>query len=149
VSFGLSANAITLPDYYSNYPYSTNLTVEAFANISNSIDHLSISFTATNCIFIGCLTDRGFNSIGSITVTDTSRILDISFVPTTQPEYGSFSLYLAASPGVTGLIPYVASVPEPSTWVLLLLGFAGVGFMSCRRTTGAVKLNERELGCAS
>jgi hypothetical protein len=26
-----------------------------------------------------------------------------------------------------------AAVPEPSTWVMLLLGFAGVGFMAYRR----------------
>ena len=28
----------------------------------------------------------------------------------------------------------VASVPEPSTWALILLGFAGVGFMAYRRS---------------
>jgi hypothetical protein len=26
-----------------------------------------------------------------------------------------------------------AAVPEPSTWAMLLLGFAGVGFMAYRR----------------
>jgi hypothetical protein len=29
--------------------------------------------------------------------------------------------------------PSVASVPEPSTWAMMLLGFASVGFMVCRR----------------
>lgn len=32
----------------------------------------------------------------------------------------------------------VTSVPEPSTWVLLMLGFAGVGFVACRRNAFAV-----------
>jgi hypothetical protein len=27
----------------------------------------------------------------------------------------------------------VAAVPEPSTWAMLLLGFAGIGFMAYRR----------------
>jgi hypothetical protein len=27
----------------------------------------------------------------------------------------------------------VASVPEPSTWAMMILGFAGVGFMAYRR----------------
>ena len=27
----------------------------------------------------------------------------------------------------------VAAVPEPSTWAMMLLGFAGVGFMAYRR----------------
>jgi hypothetical protein len=28
----------------------------------------------------------------------------------------------------------VSAVPEPSTWAMIILGFAGVGFMSCRRS---------------
>jgi hypothetical protein len=27
----------------------------------------------------------------------------------------------------------VTSVPEPSTWAMLILGFAGIGFMAYRR----------------
>jgi hypothetical protein len=30
-------------------------------------------------------------------------------------------------------IAIAAAVPEPSTWAMLLLGFAGVGFMAYRR----------------
>jgi hypothetical protein len=30
----------------------------------------------------------------------------------------------------------VSAVPEPSTWAMLLLGFAGVGFMAYRRKSG-------------
>jgi hypothetical protein len=29
--------------------------------------------------------------------------------------------------------PVVAAVPEPSTWAMLLIGFAGIGFMTYRR----------------
>jgi hypothetical protein len=28
----------------------------------------------------------------------------------------------------------VAAVPEPSTWAMMILGFAGVGFMAYRRS---------------
>ena len=44
-----------------------------------------------------------------------------------------------AAPGdespVWGIVPtsFVTPVPEPSTWAMLLLGFAGVGFMAYRR----------------
>lgn len=37
---------------------------------------------------------------------------------------------------LTGLTPYdpqVAAVPEPSTWAMMILGFAGVGYMTYRR----------------
>jgi hypothetical protein len=28
---------------------------------------------------------------------------------------------------------FTAAVPEPSTWAMMILGFAGIGFMACRR----------------
>ena len=31
-----------------------------------------------------------------------------------------------------------AAVPEPSTWAMMILGFAGVGFMAYRRRKGAM-----------
>jgi hypothetical protein len=31
----------------------------------------------------------------------------------------------------------VSAVPEPSTWAMMVLGFAGVGFMACRRKSAA------------
>jgi hypothetical protein len=38
--------------------------------------------------------------------------------------------YFIFSPGV---FDATASVPEPSTWAMMLLGFAGIGFMAYRR----------------
>jgi PEP-CTERM motif-containing protein len=35
--------------------------------------------------------------------------------------------------GASTILVNVAAVPEPSTWAMLLLGFAGVGFMAYRR----------------
>jgi hypothetical protein len=37
-------------------------------------------------------------------------------------------------------VPQVASVPEPSTWAMLVLGFAGIGFMAYRRKLTGPKL---------
>ena len=31
------------------------------------------------------------------------------------------------------LVPYVPSAPEPSTWAMLLIGFAGIGFAAYRK----------------
>jgi hypothetical protein len=33
-----------------------------------------------------------------------------------------------------------SAVPEPSTWAMMTLGFAGVGFMAYRRRTGALRV---------
>jgi hypothetical protein len=38
--------------------------------------------------------------------------------------------------GPLGNGPSVAAAPEPSTWAMMLLGFAGVGFMAYRRKRG-------------
>jgi hypothetical protein len=35
--------------------------------------------------------------------------------------------------GGPDLVTLPPAVPEPSTWAMMLLGFAGVGFMACRR----------------
>jgi PEP-CTERM motif len=33
---------------------------------------------------------------------------------------------------LTGSLDPVTAVPEPSTWAMMILGFAGIGFMACR-----------------
>jgi hypothetical protein len=35
---------------------------------------------------------------------------------------------------------YIATVPEPSTWAMLLIGFAVVGFMAYRRSERATAI---------
>ncbi len=35
--------------------------------------------------------------------------------------------------GFSGSVTIAAAVPEPSTWAMMILGFAGVGFMAYRR----------------
>jgi hypothetical protein len=35
--------------------------------------------------------------------------------------------------GPVGALTFTAAVPEPSTWAMLILGFAGIGFVSYRR----------------
>jgi len=49
-----------------------------------------------------------------------------------------FSRNVAGDPSHIGLVtgfndPLVAAIPEPSTWAMMILGFAGVGFMAYRK----------------
>jgi len=37
--------------------------------------------------------------------------------------------------GSVGTVSAIAAVPEPSTWAMMILGFAGVGFMAYRRSS--------------
>jgi hypothetical protein len=51
----------------------------------------------------------------------------------TSSAYGTFKIggdWLSLSPTTVTL---TAAVPEPSTWAMMILGFAGVGFMAYRR----------------
>jgi PEP-CTERM motif len=41
-------------------------------------------------------------------------------------------------PGVN--LSLTTAVPEPSTWAMMILGFAGLGFMACRRKIGAPQI---------
>jgi hypothetical protein len=39
---------------------------------------------------------------------------------------------------ISNVVTGVAAVPEPSTWAMMLLGFAGIGFMAFRRKNNVV-----------
>ena len=85
-----------------------------------------------------------FGSVASGTITvDFGAGQPISY------EGGSFTLTVddlvinapSTSGELTGEISNIvvaAAVPEPSTWAMMLLGFAGIGFMSYRRKNNVV-----------
>jgi hypothetical protein len=64
---------------------------------------------------------------------------------TPGPPYGCAAEYCLLGPGTAGAgDPFVALtsfsvnvVPEPSTWAMMLVGFAGLGFLGYRRTVKA------------
>jgi hypothetical protein len=54
--------------------------------------------------------------------------------PYFTPQYALYLSNAGANPVNFVLTPEIAAaVPEPSTWAMLLLGFAGLGFMTYRR----------------
>ncbi len=48
---------------------------------------------------------------------------------------GTFAMGINASGEIVGWYGAAPSVPEPSTWAMLLIGFAGIGSMIYRRST--------------
>ena len=58
---------------------------------------------------------------------------------TTSPIFniGTFDLTSIVSGSSTLTISQVAAVPEPSTWAMMILGFAGIGAMTYRRRRAA------------
>jgi hypothetical protein len=71
----------------------------------------------------------------------TSYTVDLEFTLTSSGfiELGWTSPYTYIPP--TSIGPVIAeSVPEPSTWAMMVLGFAGVGFMAYRRRNQSATL---------
>jgi hypothetical protein len=50
-------------------------------------------------------------------------------------EFSQYNYFLTGSPELYGNVvaPDMSAVPEPTTWAMMLLGFAGIGFMAYRR----------------
>ncbi len=71
----------------------------------------------------------------SFTISGSSPlVLDFNTVSGKQIFFGS-DLVVDAATANTGNVgaTFTAAVPEPSTWAMMILGFAGVGFMAYRR----------------
>jgi PEP-CTERM motif len=57
----------------------------------------------------------------------------VFFISTQNPTGGSTQTVDLGTSDVFGTAVVTASVPEPSTWAMMLLGFAGIGFIAYRR----------------
>ena len=60
----------------------------------------------------------------------------VDFLSVDYNQGGAFLDYVHLTATLTGFQisgPSVGAVPEPSTWAMMILGFAGVGFMAYRR----------------
>jgi hypothetical protein len=80
------------------------------------------------------LTSMGPFTVNGLTVSDIHFHLEGlgSYDGSTwkNPEGGTSTLYITAD--------FTAAVPEPSTWAMMILGFAGVGYMTYRRRKQSV-----------
>lgn len=64
----------------------------------------------------------------SFVFTTTGGPETLSFISNNEGAYG----------GVIGGVT-ISAVPEPSTWAMMILGFAGVGFMAYRRRSQSIQ----------
>jgi len=65
---------------------------------------------------------------------DGNLFLDVDKGSTqTNGRFSAYNYPMFDQGLVTGFNEQVAAVPEPSTWAMMILGFAGVGFMAYRR----------------
>ena len=126
---------------------SGNYAAADFVSLTATIDGISFDFTSignsngqiANLGFNnGLLTDINTAGAGATSTSpNTNELLAIGGGPNSNGDVnvsgvdgccvGFSTSYTVGSPVVTG-------VPEPSTWAMLILGFAGVGFMVYRRS---------------
>ena len=75
----------------------------------------------------------GLNGTYATGINDASKIVGYYLAPEFNPVGGFFGSFghgfLASEHG-----SLASTVPEPSTWAMMLMGFAGLGFMTYRRT---------------
>jgi hypothetical protein len=96
--------------------------------------------STVNVLANGAPVFSGTNSSGSAPGAPRSMVwqqFDFQYLANSNSTSFSFVSGDPPSDFVTGLdnvvISTVAAVPEASTWAMTILGFAGLGFMACRR----------------
>jgi hypothetical protein len=103
-----------------------NLVLKMFDGFASSAT--SVSFTLTN-------TSDTWGSAADV-LTDNEKGFDVAAhifvcqVGSCNPDIKALATGFAANG--------VGAVPEPSTWAMLIIGFAGVGFMAYRRKNQSV-----------
>jgi hypothetical protein len=112
---------ITLPSATTAFALDFNTlftsTTETFSlsnGFSTSVSNTANINSGPNLEFIGFISTDPFNTI-TLSVPNGQSLVIADFTT-------------------------ASAVPEPSTWAMMLLGFAGLGFMAYRRRNGALRL---------
>jgi hypothetical protein len=92
------------------------------------------NITGWQIYFINNFTDHsGVNTFGSTTAGGFGDEVTGTLGSATSEHCGPDGANIPACAGTWSITSSVSAVPEPSTWAMLLLGFAGIGFMAYRR----------------
>jgi hypothetical protein len=85
-----------------------------------------------------CANSRGFSTM-EITKTYNDLSVSAFIIASPLPQGTLASSFFGVEvtlPDGFSLVDLAAPVPEPSTWAMLLIGFAGIGFATCRKVWG-------------
>lgn len=123
-------------------------SIDAIGNGNAVYNSLTITaaagFTFTDLIFdalkasqVSVTAFNGLTTIGTYSNNDVKNGLDEFLVEATNGKTFT-SLQITSTDGFSQVKQFeisglTASVPEPSTWAMMILGFFGVGFMAYRR----------------
>jgi hypothetical protein len=133
----LGGGQFLLTSGYGTSTEAGNLTLQVPGTYKNDLaptDHL----ISDNLLFVPgnpALTNNGIVFAGSTLPSDSQYFNIWGNGP---GNYTYFNNYDGPFPAVNGTldsftVTEIGAVPEPSTWAMMILGFAGVGFMAYRR----------------
>jgi hypothetical protein len=140
----------------SSLHWSTASQVEILFNPSESDSHINVrditlKFYNGNTViaaidgqqnFLGLAADHGHGNGGFVFDVDSPEQTYLNNTVFNQTGFGNFRIALEATLGDADGGPesfsaIAGAVPEPSTWAMMILGFAGIGFMTYRRRNQA------------
>jgi hypothetical protein len=129
---GTATGVLTLAD---SYTFGSNIKAADFISFDYSSSSLSFDITSAET-FGGLNADGSFNSEGILLVEATEGLPVFETAPgifvATIVDNGSSDI---GSSFTFTLVP--GAVPEPSTWAMMLLGFAGLGYAGYRKAQQA------------
>jgi hypothetical protein len=118
----------------------TVVTGDPLVNQWRYSDVTPVTLAAGADYFVGALFTSGAdNVVFTGTSADVTTTANISYIQATFAAGGSLSDPTNAdgTPGFFGPNISANAVPESSTWAMMMLGFAGLGFAGYRKAKGA------------
>jgi PEP-CTERM motif-containing protein len=140
--FGLTNNSTSSATLVELLSWPSGLVPSA--NQSFYVPPINVTSWATQdintfTVLDGQVTSGSFHADNSNSVSDLDRLYLNAGTCTSGPSCSFLSLgsndgqYVWHGVDGTTFTTAISAVPEPSTWAMLLIGFAGVGFMAYRR----------------
>jgi hypothetical protein len=107
-----------------------------FTALNNSLSLQIVGTTISNSLVTATITRPagGAESFNTFALTGFDNLESFEINNLT-----SDALSLSSNFSVDNIV-VASSVPEPATWAMMLLGFAGVGFMAYRRKNGTLRV---------
>jgi hypothetical protein len=124
-SAAIQINAFTGPPTTQNIiianAYATNGNYDTF-NLSQTFEQETNNVFE---VFIFGATEADTNGGSAFAYANVDPYF---YIPTSDPNYGDYSISVSSGIGNSPM----SGVPEPSTWAMMLIGFAGLGFAGYR-----------------
>jgi hypothetical protein len=126
-----ATGVLTLTDAY---VFGTDMTSADFVSFSYSSSDLTLDITSGDSLFLagGLNSDGSLNATGGLAVQGGTEVFNVAsgqFFAVNLPLGGPLDSGFTFA--FTNVTPAPAA-PEPSTWAMMLIGFAGLGYAGCR-----------------